>query len=424
MRHLFRTRSTPLRGALLVSNPRKAGKIPLQRLIARLKNGAKRKNRVRGRRRNGIGIRTNGIGIRTNRARKFRFNSRKRRTGGRRRRNGTMLLRANPTFLVNRRRRKGARRNRRRNGLGVRTNPTFLVNRRKRRKGARRHNRCRNGLAFARRTNGFHFKRKNRKGARRRRNGIGIRTNPLKMVTGLARKIPFVGGTIAKYLGPALAGAAGLLGISMILKYGMPYVPAQIAEYVSPVAYTLAGVAIATAAAFVPSRFLGTGTKALIASSVVTAGAAMDAAKYIGGGDAMAGIGDGGLWALGGSSDYGDADSGALAGEYADAEPGDAADVSDLDVDEMSAAAQGPRAWKLRFPFIRRLQRRMDGRSRHAGSHGHRWGWLIRLIGFDQFSKLAQQPDQVRKAYIQQLRQQAVALLPSQSALGGLVLAQ
>ena len=39
-----------------------------------------------------------------------------------------------------------------------------------------------------------------------------------------------------------------------------------------------------------------------------------------------------------------------------------------------------------------------DGCSRYAGKHGHRWGWLIKVLGWDRFAKLCKMsaPDRIR----------------------------
>jgi hypothetical protein len=98
---------------------------------------------------------------------------------------------------------------------------------------------------------------------------------------------------------------------------------------------------------------------------------------------------------------------------YGNAGPLDAMSAPrDLDQIEGTAAIRGPRAWQARFPMALRLTHVQDGRSPHAGSHGHRWGWLIRMIGWDRFAALAALPAEQRLAYLDQLRQHALSSMP------------
>jgi hypothetical protein len=99
--------------------------------------------------------------------------------------------------------------------------------------------------------------------------------------------------------------------------------------------------------------------------------------------------------------------------EYADAESADAADSgADFSEEEGQALMEGPLSWLRRFG---RAPRRMTGirgaKSRHAGRAGHRWGWLIKLVGMDKAAKIAALPPEKRLKVIAALRQQAVSSL-------------
>jgi hypothetical protein len=98
--------------------------------------------------------------------------------------------------------------------------------------------------------------------------------------------------------------------------------------------------------------------------------------------------------------------------DYNGASLGDAAAApADLSVEEGDAAVRGAGAWQARFgapPIVR--VRNADGFSAYAGRPGHRFGWLIQLIGFDRFQKLAMLPPEARVALIAQLKSQAVTL--------------
>ena len=96
--------------------------------------------------------------------------------------------------------------------------------------------------------------------------------------------------------------------------------------------------------------------------------------------------------------------------EYADAETADAADSgADFSEEEGQALMDGPLAWLRRFG---RAPKRMTGvrgsKSRHAGRAGHRWGWLIKLVGMDRAAKIAALSPEKRLKVIAALRKQAV----------------
>jgi hypothetical protein len=96
--------------------------------------------------------------------------------------------------------------------------------------------------------------------------------------------------------------------------------------------------------------------------------------------------------------------------EYADAETADAADSgADFSAEEGQALMDGPLAFLRRFG---RAPRRMTGvrgaKSRHAGRAGHRWGWLIKLVGMDRAAKIAALSPEKRLKVIAALRKQAL----------------
>jgi hypothetical protein len=102
---------------------------------------------------------------------------------------------------------------------------------------------------------------------------------------------------------------------------------------------------------------------------------------------------------------------GAVVGaEYGDAMPADAEDSgADFSVVEGQALMNGPAAWFRRFG--RSPQKVMGVRtakSRHAGRDGHRWGWLIKLVGMDKAAQIAALPPERRLKVIASLRKQAV----------------
>lgn len=113
----------------------------------------------------------------------------------------------------------------------------------------------------------------------------------------------------------------------------------------------------------------------------------------------------------GGVSADGVVEYGAVVGaEYGDAMPADAEDSgADFNAAEGQALIDGPRSWFRRFG--RSPQRAMGVRtakSRHAGREGHRWGWLIKLVGMDKAAQIAALPPERRLQVIAALRKQAV----------------
>jgi hypothetical protein len=99
--------------------------------------------------------------------------------------------------------------------------------------------------------------------------------------------------------------------------------------------------------------------------------------------------------------------------EYADAMPADAEDSgADFNVAEGQALVEGPVAWLKRFgksPVRATSIRGM--KSRHAGREGHRWGWLIKLVGMDKAQQIAALPPQQRLEVLAKLRKAALESL-------------
>jgi len=99
--------------------------------------------------------------------------------------------------------------------------------------------------------------------------------------------------------------------------------------------------------------------------------------------------------------------------EYADAMPADAEDSgADFNVAEGQALMDGPVAWLKRFgksPVRATGVRSM--KSRHAGREGHRWGWMIKLVGPEKMQQIAALPPEQRLEVIARLRKAALESL-------------
>jgi hypothetical protein len=78
---------------------------------------------------------------------------------------------------------------------------------------------------------------------------------------------------------------------------------------------------------------------------------------------------------------------------------------------EGQAAVAGENAWNQKFgsPPVRisPMGGAQGDASHLAGRQGHRWGWLIKMVGFNQFQKMAALPPAQRLNVIQRVRKAA-----------------
>ena len=103
-----------------------------------------------------------------------------------------------------------------------------------------------------------------------------------------------------------------------------------------------------------------------------------------------------------------------LASDYADAHFGDAYVCGeDLHPEECAAAIAGERYFFNKFgKSPQRITGKQSIYSRHAGRQGHRFGWLIKMVGFANFQKIAALPPHQRRQVIARLRKKAMAAVP------------
>jgi hypothetical protein len=101
--------------------------------------------------------------------------------------------------------------------------------------------------------------------------------------------------------------------------------------------------------------------------------------------------------------------------EYQDASPADAQVCTCvMTPDEVASAKAGRDAFRRKFGRSpRNMKSSQSLRSRHAGRAGHRFGWLIKMIGFENFQKIASLPPKRRAIVISQLQKQAIASIPA-----------
>jgi len=371
-------------GALFVSNPgqkpakrkasaRKAKKSSVAaRIIARL-NGSRTTMKLnrRKKRKNGLAIRTNGLAVRMN-GLAIRTNKRRKKARKARRRNPTeTALRFNGRRRMNRRRRT------RKNALAVRMNGMVRRN--------RKHNRKRNTGA----------------------KGGNFLAAIVKPIQGIVSKLPG-GKMISTALMPLALGAA----VGAVHLYALRYIGGYVPAMARPFGYTIGGLVVKAALVVVP-----VGSKSMrqsLGNAALIAGAAIDTMRYLSG---KSDFSDGGMYEIGSYGEGGytlpfDGDEQTIQHAYSDALPADAAVAApDMNAAELDAALKGPGTWMSRFPFARRVQSVHGAYSRHAGQHGHQWGWLFRLVGAENVSKIAAMSPEKRRNYLNALRAQAIMLI-------------
>jgi len=105
---------------------------------------------------------------------------------------------------------------------------------------------------------------------------------------------------------------------------------------------------------------------------------------------------------------------GALAMEYSDANMLDSHQTTeDFHPDEVAALLAGSEYFQKKFGVSpSRLRKTIHDYSRHAGRPGHRWGWLIKMIGFHNVQKIAALQPHQRHYVLRQLKKQAKDAAP------------
>jgi hypothetical protein len=270
----------------------------------------------------------------------------------------------------------------------------------------------------------------------------GIAQKVYAPVVNLLKKIPYVGKPVAAALPTGIYFVAGMaahqLHRSPAGVDGDSYVPmavqsavAPVARFIAPAQSFLTGVLVA--ALLQNKRIpLKPATKKQLAVALIGAGAVMDTMRYYGGGDlsgamtlpgygnAMTIPGYGAIgMELGDGGAYDVIPMGALAAEYSGAHAVDAAACpADLSVEEGEAALNGPGYWRKYFgpPPVRMATAGRDPHSNLVGRPGHRWGWLIKMIGFERFSKLASISPDARVQLLANLKAQAIQMADAQIA--------
>jgi hypothetical protein len=89
----------------------------------------------------------------------------------------------------------------------------------------------------------------------------------------------------------------------------------------------------------------------------------------------------------------------------------------DFSVDEGHALANGRDHYMRRFPVPRFAGSRKTPHSHMAGRPGLRWGWLIKMIGFEKAQAIARMPPAQRVATLRKMRQAAIQAFQQQQLL-------
>jgi hypothetical protein len=316
---------------------------------------------------------------------------------------------------------------------------------------------------------------KRRRKAVRRRNpkssfgALALRKNP--GLLGLLEKggsavsdVPVVGG----FLGPKVAPIGLGLVVGGVHFYAMRYLGPKLPELgamvggylgreeqgydlgmkAQKVGYTIGGVAVATALQagrkFAPEMFPAA-TVNVLSTGALIVGAAVDFIDYMRGGDSSEASMDeefsglayeggqlNGLAYEGGQLNGLAYEGGQLNGAhlngmhslneaYMRAPFEDAAySGPDFHAAEGQAFMHGPAAYMSKFGLPAMRAGRRSGMSPMAGKAGHRWAWLVRLIGFDRAAQLASMPADKRVRVIAKMRHEAKLLVDRTSAYSGL----
>ena len=302
----------------------------------------------------------------------------------------------------------------------------------------RRKNGTKKGMT--RKTGRKAYAKRRRNPVRRRNTGFGglaMKLNPatstgimpIDAVSKALGMIPVIGKPIAPFAAPLIIGYGSAVALYFIAEKTEALLPEMLQPYALPI-LGVAGAVVTLAQPLGKARTKGlvaaamvTGAGAIYAyqmmneRSVAMASGALDSEDMMmeGGGD-LSGLAlmqnpgygawdyTGGALNNPGYGAYEYTGSGALnnpAGdEYSDAHYGDAQySGNDFDAQEGHALVKGRGMW---YKIFGRPGRRMYNRSgntqasSHAGKRGHRWGWLIKLVGFEGARKLAAMPPAAR----------------------------
>lgn len=251
------------------------------------------------------------------------------------------------------------------------------------------------------------------------------------------KKIPVIGGllsSMAGFVGPALAGVLGVEPTMMLAKFLGPYVP----MVNSSLFYALAGLGLAAVAGvYLP---VSPSMRKQVATGIASAAGGVAYYKWRTGmqgtvADEMSGplagldygfLGDGGAYSVVPFGDAGALAVNELAGLSDVLVAPDAMSALEINTALAGPALGVPRRFRKTFgrPRFRRMRPPgfppgLPAPSEAAFQEGHRFMWLIRLLGPQRFQQFASLPPEQQQQVIQSFKQQAMETLNSQLLAAG-----
>lgn len=250
---------------------------------------------------------------------------------------------------------------------------------------------------------------KNFMGKGKSRRVRGHLRNPLMVSNPLVISNPMGGipviGTAISMIGPALFGGLGVEAIGQVTKFVagnemiQEYTPEIVKEYMPRVQYTVGGLLLAGVVQMITP--IPAPLRHSLGLALASAGGAVDWYRYRSESGAYGDLnmGDGGNWSVeSDEGEYGDVEFGDLA--LGDLNLGDAGDEDycgdDFSVAEGEAAAKGAGHYVRRFPHKPGMRTR--------GVEGHRFRWMLRHAGADNFQHIANMPPAERIAMIRRMK--------------------
>jgi len=277
----------------------------------------------------------------------------------------------------------------------------------------------------------------------------------LDSVEGAVAGVPVVGEYVAPLVTPAALGAAAF-GVHF---FAVPYVEKYLPDAAKPFAYTIGGSLVGVASGVVAAKASDSTVRnaaALVGGAAVAIGVGLDLFRKFGGG-ATAGDDDFGAVALENNGMFGavalenrgelgavalentgmfgdgmayqlapvslgfDGEVSALQGAYGRASLADAYfSGPDFDAAEGEALLNGASEFGRAAGSV---PYGAAGAKKHhsalAGRRFHRWGWLIKLVGFQNAQQIAGLPPEERLKVINALRKQALSTYQAHMAGSG-----
>lgn len=285
----------------------------------------------------------------------------------------------------------------------------------------------------------MHHRKARNNGIHRRAHRNGLLGDARSYVMSVA---PWVVGGIGGYALHEAAAMAGekALGVPLTAKIegALVKIPA-VGKYAASLSNTLQGAAVAVLLNYVAKKVGGKAAPYIkdTGISALVIGVVKDASRYKDAGWSVPALGDlafgdlafgdlafgdlafgdvsalGGVSALSGVSALGDGmayETAPLSADYSQASLGDAYYCgADFSADEGQCMINGRGHYMHRYGAPpHRMQHNPKGSSHLAGREGHRWGWLVKMVGWQKAAQIAAMAPESRVKVIQKLRAAAL----------------